>query len=158
MKTHQIYLKTIFCCMACDGDIAQEEIELVLKLSAQHPEFKGLDVKQAINGYVEEINASGAQFLKTYLKELAGLVLSDEEQLRLVNFALQTIYADNRIEYAEVKFFKKIRACLSLSDEQILAQHPDAEDFLLPDIHVAEDPEWDNTIFEKIDFALIAQN
>lgn len=157
MNTSQIYLKTIFCCMACDGDIAPEEIDLVLKLTARQPAFHDLEVKQTINEYVEAINECGAQFLKTYLKELAAQKLSDEEQLLLMDFALQTIYADNRIEYAEVKFFKKIRACLSLSDEQILAQHPDAEDFLLPDIYVAEDPEWNNIIFEKIDFSQIAQ-
>ena len=157
MNTSQIYLKTIFCCMACDGDIAPEEIDLVLKLTAQQPVFQNLEVKQTINEYVDAINESGAQFLKMYLKELAEHMLSDEEQLRLVDFALQTIYADNRIEYAEVKFFKKIRARLTLSDEQILAQHPDAEDFLLPDISVAEDPEWNNIIFEKIDFSQIAQ-
>ena len=29
MKTNELYLKTAFCCMACDGDIATEEIELI---------------------------------------------------------------------------------------------------------------------------------
>ena len=158
MKINQIYLKTIFCCMACDGDIAPEEIELVLNLTAQQPIFHDIDVKRTIHEYVDAINNGGVHFLKTYLKELTEQTFSDEEQLQLIDFALQTIYADNKIEYAEVKFFKKIRARLSLSDEIIMAQHPDAEDFLLHDIYVTEDPEWSNTIFEKIDFSQIVKH
>ena len=29
-----------------------------------------------------------------------------------------------------------------VSDDEILAIHPDIEEFLLPDINVAEDPTW----------------
>ena len=29
MERKKLYLKTIFCCMACDGEIAKEEIEIV---------------------------------------------------------------------------------------------------------------------------------
>lgn len=29
MTLQEIYLKTVFCCMACDGDIAPEEIEII---------------------------------------------------------------------------------------------------------------------------------
>lgn len=76
-----------------------------------------------------------------------------ETQLEIVDFALQTIFADNRIEYSEVKFFKKIRSRLSITDEEILASHPDVEDFLLPDINVAEDPIWENVVFDNINFA-----
>lgn len=51
---------------------------------------------------------------------------------------------------ATVKFFKK-RSRLTVSDEAILAEHPDKEDFLLPDINIAEAPQWDNsTNFSQI--------
>ena len=36
------------------------------------------------------------------------------------------------------------------SDEQILQQHPDKEDFLLPDIIESELPQWDNLAFSDI--------
>ena len=85
-------------------------------------------------------------FLQSYLKELKSVVLNETEQLLLVSLAIKAIEADNRIEYAEVKFFKKIRSRLSVSDEAILAEHPDKEDFLLPDINIAEAPQWDDNI------------
>lgn len=153
MNTQELYLKTIFCCMACDGDIANEEIALVHDITSKQDVFDGMDVNAVINGYVASINANGALFLKQYLKELSSQELSNEEQKMIVDFALQTIFADNRIEYSEVKFFKKIRSRLSITDEEILANHPDVEDFLLPDINVAEDPIWENVVFDNINFA-----
>ena len=153
MNTQELYLKTIFCCMACDGDIANEEVALVHDITSKQDVFDGMDVNAVINGYVVSINANGALFLKQYLKELSSQELSNEEQKMIVDFALQTIFADNRIEYSEVKFFKKIRSRLSITDEEILANHPDVEDFLLPDINVAEDPIWENVVFDNINFA-----
>lgn len=153
MNIQELYLKTIFCCMACDGDIANEEVALVHDITSKQDVFDGMDVNAVINGYVASINANGALFLKQYLKELSSQELSNEEQKMIVDFALQTIFADNRIEYSEVKFFKKIRSRLSITDEEILANHPDVEDFLLPDINVAEDPIWENVVFDNINFA-----
>lgn len=139
--------------MACDGDIAKEEVELIKNIASKQNMFDGINVESTINEYIALINANGTVFLKKYLYELANQKLSDEEQFQIIDFAIQTILADNRIEYSEVKFFKKIRYRLSLTDEQILAVHPDIEDFLLPDINITEDPVWGNVIFENIIFA-----
>lgn len=49
MTTAEIYLKTIFCCMACDGNIAPEEIELVRSLAAELPVLGTLDVENLLN-------------------------------------------------------------------------------------------------------------
>lgn len=153
MNINELYIKTIFCCMACDGDIAKEEVELIKSITSKQAEFDGINIESTVNEYVALINANGSLFLKNYLQELESQQLSDEEQFVIVDYALQTIFADNKIEYSEVKFFRKIRNKLSLTDEQILAVHPDIEDFLLPDINVAEDPVWDNVMFENINFA-----
>ena len=153
MNTQELYIKTIFCCMACDGDIANEEVALVHNITSKQNIFDGMDVNAIINGYVASSNDNGALLLKQYLNELSSQELSNNEQKTIVDFALKTIFADNRIEYSEVKFFKKIRSRLSLTDEEILDNHPDVEDFLLPDINVAEDPVWENVVFEIINFA-----
>ncbi len=158
MTTQELYLKTIFCCMACDGDIAQEELAIVKKMATNTDLFGTLDVESTINNYVKEINSSGVRFLNGYLNELSETKLSDDEQLVIVRLSIETIEADNKIEYAEVKFFKKIRSRMSLSDEQILEQYPDKEDWLLPDINVAEDPVWENVEFENIDLSSYEQN
>ena len=146
MTKEELYLKTVFCSMACDGDIASEEVKLVKELCANNALFEGMDAEKYINLWIAEINTKGSIFLQSYLKEIKVAELNEQEQMLLVDLALKTIEADNVIEYAEVKFFKKIRTRLSINDEAILALHPDKEDFLLPDINVAEEPLWDTNI------------
>ena len=156
MTKKELYLKTVFCCMACDGNIAKEEVELVKELSANNALFEGMDAEKYINLWITEINAKESTFLLSYLKEVKVAELNEQEQMQLLNLALMTIEADNVIEYAEVKFFKKIRTRLSISDEAILALHPGKEDFLLPDINVEEEPFWDtNTSFADISFGVL---
>lgn len=150
MELQELYLKTVFSCMACDGDIATEEVELVKRLAAETDLFSDLDVESVINNYVSAINQNGRAFLKSYLSDIAEAELKDDEQMNIVDLAFKTIMADNVIEYAEVKFFKKIRVRLSLSDDEILKKYPDMEDFLLPDINVAEDPDWSDIQFAAI--------
>lgn len=139
-------MKTMFCCMACDGDIAQEEIDFLKEIAMQTPMFEGIEVEDLLNTYVSAINKKGSLFLRKYLNELSEAYLTTEEELQIVELSIKMIEADNRIEYSEVKFFKKIRLRLSISDEQILGQHPDKEDFLLPDIDVMEEPVWDESV------------
>lgn len=114
MKINELYLKTVFCCMACDGDIAKEEVSLLRNVTNGSELFSGLDVQSFVNGYVNMINKEGITFLSNYLKEVADTVLSDEQALTLVKLAIDTIEADNNIEYSEVRFFKKIRKRLSI--------------------------------------------
>ena len=89
--------------------------------------------KKALENAVKEETARYEKALKAV-----------EEQLKLIGFALRTIDADSKVEYAEVKFFKKIRTRLSVSDAQILARYPEREDFLLPDIKSDDMDIWNN--------------
>lgn len=146
MTKKELYLKTIFCCIACDGEIAEEEIYLVRELCANDNLFSDINAEKYINTWIAEINEQGSVFLQSYLKEILMLGLDDKEQLLLVSLALKAIDTDCYIEYSEVKFFKKIRSRLSISDEAILGEYPDKEDFLLPDLKIAELPTWDDNI------------
>ena len=146
MTKKELYLKTVFCCIACDGDIAEEEIGLIRELGTKDKLFSDMDTEKYINAWINEINKRGSMFLQSYLNEIATEDLNEKEQLLLVSLAFNAIEADNRIEYSEVKFFKKIRSRLSISDETILGKFPNKEDFLLPDLKVTELPMWDENI------------
>ena len=146
MDKAELYLKTIFCCMACDGEIVKEEIEMVKRLGSEYDIFAKMDVESCINKWIMGLNKNGTSFLKGYLNELSKADLSLSEQLLVIDFAIKTIEADEHIEYSEIRFFKKLRNRLPISDDKILEQHPDKEDFLLPDIHVMEEPLWDDSV------------
>ena len=143
MEFNDLLLKTVFSCMACDGTIANEEIDLVRHLAEEHPVFNGMDVETMINDFISQINKEGKVFLSNYLQELKNAELSDDQALDVAEIAIKTIEADNNIEYDEVKFFKRLRKGLKISDEMILSRLPDKEDYLLPDILTPEDYNWD---------------
>lgn len=135
METNEMYLKTAFCCMACDGNIADEEVSALKQyISTNHTDFSSLNLDSMLNSYVESINSMGAEFLKNYLDDISEMNLSEEEQLNVIRLAINLIEADNNIDYSEIAFFKKIRLRLSISDESILENMPDKGDYLLPDI------------------------
>lgn len=120
--------------MACDGDIANEEVKLIKNFIKESTLFDNLEVEKLLNQYISSINATGISFLNSFIKELRNEELTLEEQLQIIKISIAMIEADNKILYSEIKFFKRIRQCLDISDNDILAEFPDKEDFLLPDI------------------------
>lgn len=151
MERNELYLKTAFCCMACDGTIAPKELSLLKSMVTDDNLFKGLDIQGVINAYVSSINQEGELFLHHYLDEVKDANLDDESALKLIKIAIETIEVDNQIEYSEISFFKKIRKMLAVSDESILEVMPDKEDYLLPDIESNDTFDWSYS-FESIHF------
>lgn len=144
MNRNELYLKTAFCCMACDGEIATEEMEKIKTL----PHFKGMDLQQLLSGYLSQLQNEGNRFLKKYLDEVKAAALTENEECELTNIAIQTIEVDKSVEYNEVAFFKKIRKRLKASDEKLLTAIPETpavidqispEEYLLPDITDEDD-------------------
>ena len=130
----KLLLKTAFCCMASDGKIDKREIALIKTMCEKSPLFENFNFHEEINTLVSDINTKGKEFISYYFDLLDKSQLTEKEELTLINFAIQTIKADEVIEYAEIKFFKNIRHRLQISDESILAVYPDIEQFLEEDI------------------------
>lgn len=133
----KLLLKTAFCCMASDGDIDKREIALIKSMCDNSPLFVSLNFQEEMNGLVTQLNAEGKAFISHYFDLLKNSSLTEQEELTLIDFAIKTIYADDVVEYAEIKFFKVIRHNLKLSDETILVHYPDIEQFLGKDIVTA---------------------
>lgn len=130
----ELLLKTAFCCMASDGHIDNREIALIRTMCEKSPLFKDFNFQEEINSLVSKINTRGKEFISYYFDLLKNSSLTEEEELTLIDFAIQTINADEQIEYSEIKFFKNIRHRLKISDDKILAAFPDIEQFLEEDI------------------------
>lgn len=132
----RLLLKTAFCCMASDGNIDKKEIALIKKMCEKSPVFVDFDFKKEINALVSKLNANGKDFINYYFGLLRDAELTKEQELTLIEFAVNTIKADDLIEYSEIKFFKVIRHNLKVTDEQILEIHSDIESWLEDDIVV----------------------
>ena len=120
--------------MASDGNIDKKEVALIKKMCSKSPLFKNFDFKEEINSLVNRLNDNGKDFINYYFGLLNVANLSIEEELTLIDFAVNTIKADELIEYSEIKFFKVIRHNLKVSDEQILDAFPEIESWLEDDI------------------------
>lgn len=130
----KLLLKTAFCCMASDGEIHPREIALIKSMCEKSPLFKDFNFNNEINRLVSKLNTGGKEFISYYFDLLKNASLSEQEELLLIDFAIQTIKADEQVEYSEIKFFKNIRHRLKISDENILKIYPDVEFFLENDI------------------------
>lgn len=83
--------------------------------------FGDIDINKELDKLVQEININGKIFLKQYLLSLSELTLTEDEELKIADVAVQTIRSDNKIEYSEIKFFKVIRSNLkNVSDNKLL--------------------------------------
>jgi uncharacterized tellurite resistance protein B-like protein len=130
----KLLLKTAFCCMAADGNIDDREISIIKSLCEKSPLFANFNFQEEINLLVGKINTGGKSFIQYYFDLLKEAKLTEQEELTLIDFAIQTINADEQIEYSEIKFFKNIRHRLNVSDEKILAHFPDIELYLEDDL------------------------
>ena len=130
----KLLLKTAFSCMACDGDIDKREVKLIKKLHKENKTFGEIDINKELDNLLLDINRDGHKFLRSYFNELTSTELSEQDELKLIEVAIDTIKADDKVEYSEIKFFKVIRSKLKIENKPILKKHPDFEDYLEQDI------------------------
>ena len=89
-----LLLKTAFSCMACDGDIDKAELTLIQKTEEKEHLFGISDFSNQINLLFNEINNTGKDFLRNYLKELEINDFSTEQQLKIIEVSIKMIKAD----------------------------------------------------------------
>lgn len=130
----KLLLKTAFCCMASDGNIDKREITIIKSMCEKSSLFKNMNFQDEINVLVSKINSRGKEFISYYFELLKNAELSEQQELSLIDFAVNTIKADDMIEYSEIKFFKVIRHNLKISDEKIISAYPEIESWLEQDI------------------------
>jgi len=151
----KLLLKTAFCCMASDGNIDKREVALIKKMCKQSPLFIDFDFAKEINILLTKINDRGSEFIQYYFNLLNNTALTEEEELNIIDFAINTINADEKIEYSEIKFFKAMRKCLNITDETILATYPDLEYYLEEDINT--ESELDKLVNNYLGFVELPQ-
>ncbi|RJE72148.1 hypothetical protein BGP76_08290 [Reichenbachiella sp. MSK19-1] len=114
-----IAFKTAFSFMTCDGHIDANEIALIRKIARESELFGNINVDEELEFLIEVINSMGMGFLKDYFKVLKNATLTQDQELVLIKVAMDTLNADAKVDYNEVKFFRIFRTMLTVSDEQI---------------------------------------
>lgn len=118
---NNLLLRTAFSCMACDGEIAPEEVTLIKNMAIEKALFGDINIDEELNLLLTEINSKGKRFLKQYLLYVSEQNLTIEQECAVLQVAIDTIQSDEKIEYSEIKFFKVLRSNLkNITDEYIL--------------------------------------
>ena len=125
---NNLLFRTAFCCMACDGAIDPKEVTTVKLICEKLSFFENFDFQTETNFLIKEINERGKEFLLSYFNLLNNVSLTEEEELALIDIAIQVIWADGILQYSEIKFFKNICHRLKVSDEKILERFSEVED------------------------------
>lgn len=133
-NTMNLLLKTAFACMVCDGDIDKSEIELIKKYHIEKNAFGDIAIEKEMEKLVAAINLDSSRFIRDYFEELSQVELSKENELKIIEIAIDIIEADEKIEYNEIRFFKIIRSKLKIANEEILEVYPHMEEYLETDI------------------------
>lgn len=150
---NKVLLLTSVCCMACDGEIAKEEIANLKELSEEQHLFKKEELNETLPVIIKSLNEFGYEFVKSYLNLLEKSEFNEQQSIQILDVAAKTINADNKIEYDEIKFFKTIRRYLEVSDEQIMSQVEGVEDYWL-----SEDAQDNNMSAFEINFSNVDYN
>lgn len=130
----ELLVKVAFACMACDGEIDAPEIDCIQQVFANNDLIKKESLPVLLNELRDKLNLDSKAFFNTLFAELSNAVLSESDELELIDFAIKIIEADNIIDYNEVKLLKKIRSYLNISDKVLLNAMPDKEDYIASDV------------------------
>ncbi len=129
--TDNVYLNTAFAFMVCDGVIVNDELE-ALKDMAGRWVYRSGNLDSQIQQLVEQFNAEGRQFMRSYLDSLDRREFSADQAIAILQIAHRIIVADGNYAYSEVKFFKAVRSHFKfIDDEHILSKIPHLEDYWL---------------------------
>ena len=117
--------------MACDGNIADSEIETIKRLANNEIYFLGLDYDELLKKNVNEIKLTGKIAINNYLSELSAAKLSSHQELQLIEVLLVIINADNNTEESELKFLHLVKSKLNIDQETLIVQFPNNIDQLM---------------------------
>jgi len=126
----KLLLKSAFSCMVCDGNIDKNELEIIKSIFSTFSFHSIADVNEIIDQFIKDINSQGDDFLRLFLKELKVSELTEDEELKIIDFPLRTIYSDFNVDYNEIRFFKIIRSKLKVTNDRILEKFPSKDVFL----------------------------
>lgn len=145
-----ILFLTSFCCMACDGNIATEELEQLNNFSKKELLFRSLNISDEFNKCLTILKDIGDDFIKSYFQAIETINLTEKEKLSIIDVAVKTILADNKVEYSEIKFFKSLVSSLNIEKKIILENVSNIEDYWLEEDLSGSDYKY----FENTEFSI----
>ena len=126
--------KSAVMAMACDGDIAETEIEEIKSIVEHEIFFMGYDFEEPLKNNIDNIKANGKDAINQYLQDIEIKNLNEHQEILLIEVVLRIIEADNYIQSSELKFLQMVKAKLKVDEQTLIVKFPKQIDHLL-DFH-----------------------
>ena len=112
-------IKIGFCSMACDGDIHQDEINILNNIAQKDFYFSGYKISNEIEILSSDFKVNGIRLIDTVLNEQVVLDYTESQKLILIEVAIGIVKADRKIEKEEIDFVNKLIINLKVPSEFI---------------------------------------
>lgn len=123
--------KSAVTTMACDGDIAEEEIELIKNMVLNEIYFMGFNYQSPLKDEIKNIKINGKVAINQYLQELSIIELNEHQEILLVEVILKIIEADTKIQTSEIKFLQMVKSKLKTDEQVLIIKFPKQIDYLM---------------------------
>jgi uncharacterized tellurite resistance protein B-like protein len=123
--------KSAVMAMACDGDIAEEEIAEIKNIVANEIYFMGFEFERALKEYIDLITLDFDSAMHNYLQEISANNLKESQEILLVEVVLRVILADQKVEESELKFLHRIKSKLKIEEEALMMKFPQQINYLI---------------------------
>lgn len=120
LQFKQLLFKTAFCCMACDGNIDDREVEELKLLDKRTTYFEDVDLSKELEHLISQFGSKGKKTVEELFQQLRDADLNTVQELLLLEVALRIINADEHIDENEIKFIHFLRSKLKVHDVTIL--------------------------------------
>ena len=123
--------KSAVMTMACDGNIAEEEISEIKNMVFNEIYFMGFDYEDQLKDGIDDIKVNGKVAINQYLQELNSIELNEHQEILLVEVILKIIEADNEIQTSEIKFLQLVKSKLKIEEQTLIIKFPKQIDYLI---------------------------
>jgi uncharacterized tellurite resistance protein B-like protein len=116
--------KSAVMAMACDGDIADEEVNEIKSIVANEIYFMGYEFEEPLKRNIEYIKANGKNAINQYFQEIVVNDLNENQEILLIEVLLRIIQADAKVEESELKFLQIVKAKLKIDEQTLIVNFP----------------------------------
>lgn len=138
--------KSAVMAMACDGDIAEEEINEIKNIVVNEIYFMGYDYEESLKRNIEDIKVNGRNAINQYLNEIVTNDLNEPQEILLIEVLLRIIRADKKVEESELKFLQMAKSKLKTDDQTLIVKFPNQIDYLMDFNNYGLNTEFTNEI------------
>jgi uncharacterized tellurite resistance protein B-like protein len=140
--------KSAVMAMACDGDIADEEVNEIKNIVANEIYFMGYDFEEPLKSNIENIKVNGKNAINQYLQEIVTNDLNEHQEILLVEVLLRMIQADTKVEESELQFLHLVKSKLKTDEVTLITNFPNHINYLIDFNRNGQNKEFNKDINE----------